>query len=574
MPLPRLPTLKEVFDNPQILLRYPPSVAQAVIDQLQSLDRSLTASASSASTPVEMAIRYPRYRWMDTRHLHYLGEEVASAVDRSGAIIVAMPPRHAKTHTCSIWTPFWYLIQHPEDQVFLVSYEADFARKWGIKVRSLIELHGVEFGLQINPKKAAGDDWELVSGGGMKTVGAGGGISGNPAKLLIVDDPIKNDEEARSEHVRETLWDWWETTVMQRIEPDTTVIVIGTRYHEDDLIGRLIKHSEAGDGHHFDQITLMAKAEANDPIGREVGEGLWTNHALGGGGTWGQEFYDKREAGVSSYTWNAVYQQRPSPPGGNMVDPSWWRFYRPHELPQSFDDELQSWDLSLDAEKKTDSYHAGLVMSRQGARIFLRDAFHKHCQAPEVISAIRGWNEIYRGAKRKLVERSIAGPFLIQTLHAEISGLIPWPPKGVRKGSKEACLNACIPDIQSGNVYLPLNADGTRPRWVQEFIEELRQFPRAPHDDYVDTFSQGMAYLLPGVRTAVGRDHAEALRRKPIETPAAEHTAALHSVLQRIANKKLDGMRRQQRHFDRSVIPFGRISTAPAAGSRRRSGMW
>lgn len=578
---PKLPSLHDVIADPTILERVPIAVAEALLEQLHRLENSLGNAGLVAPTPVDMALTNPKYQWMDTPHLHYLGDEIANVVDGNSAAIVTMPPRHAKSHTCSVWTPFWFLASRPEDQVLLISYGLDFARKWGVKVRGLVETYGKDYGLEIDPKKTAGDDWQLVTGGGMKTVGVGGGISGNPVKLLIADDLLKDYEEASSAVVRETTWDWWDTTVVQRIEPDTTTIVIGTRYHEDDVIGRMLQHSAAGDGIGFREITLRAKAELDDPLGRAPGEGLWTNHPLSSGGVWGQSFYDKREAAVSAYTWSAVYQQRPSPPGGNMVDPAWWRFYKPYELPR-LEQEAQSWDLALDSENKSDSYQCGLVGGRSGALVFLRDGYHEHSKiAPAnpgstektVIGAIRNWKARFPQARQKIVERSLAGPMLIQTMQHEVGGMIPWPMKGQRKPSKQANLDACTPEIRAGNVLLPLNGDGSKPRWVQEFIEELRQFPNSPHDDYVDAFSQLMQYLLPGVRNAVAHDHTQAKEYRPIVDAETAHRDALHSIIKKIGSRKIEYMKKIQKRQEGALIPFGRIPTGIAPGLNRMRSM-
>lgn len=593
----KLPTILNPDGSPGELLTDPAAVERAgrlpapliarLNEQLKRVLQAMGGADNVPADPVSLAISKPKYAWMDTPHIRYLGEEVAAVVERSGAIVVCMPPRHAKTHTCSIWTPFWYLAQFPEDQVFFLSYEANFARKWGAKVRNLVELYGEEFGLELNPKKTAGDDWELTSGGGMNTSGVGGGIGGKPAKLLIADDLLKNQDEANSADQREKVWDWWESTVLQRVEPDTTIILIGTRYHEDDIIGRVLAHSASGDGHRFDNITLRAKAEADDPLNRTIGEGLWTDHPHRGG-VWGQEFYDSREASVSPYVWQSVYQQRPSPPGGNIVDPEWWRFYRPSELPTSFDQELQTWDLSLDSLKKSDSYHCGGVLSRKDALVYVRDAFHEHCDINRVIATIVGWNRIYPGAKTKLVERSLAGPALVQTMRSHVSGMVAWPPKGRQKESKEACLDACVPDIRSGNVVLPLRADGSKPKWVEELIEELRTFPRAPHDDYVDMLAQGLNFLLPSARYAIDRAHEQAKAVTQPLTTAEAHVQLLHKLAGQLAEPKLGQLRRQGQQgrgmAPGQVLPFAQQqsksktveSLIASAGRRvtRSRGMW
>lgn len=598
MALPRLPTLREVLERPDILGELPAPIAAHIVAQLKQVFAAAVGSGKDFANPIEMAITHPRYRWMDTPHLHYIADEIASVIDRHGATVLTMPPRHAKSHTASVWTPFWFLARWPDQQVLLISYEATFARKWGLKVRQLVEVYGREYNLELNPRKTAADDWELITGGGMKCVGVGGGISGNPAKLLIGDDLIKDYEQAHSQIIRENTWNWWDNTAVQRVEPDTTVILIGTRYHEDDIIGRALQHAAEGDGLPFTEITLRAKAEEDDALGRPIGEGLWINHPKTSGGVWGQDYYDRREASVSAYTWSSVYQQRPSPPGGNRVDPGWWRFYRPSELPE-LEQEAQSWDLALDAIKKTDSFNCGLIGGRRGAMVFLRDAYHKHGRIAagvvgqaepgrardadtSVISTIRQWKRIYPGARTKLVERSLAGPLLISVYNQQVGGMIGWPPKGRQYGgNKETRLEACIPDIRAGNILLPLNPDGSKPKWVDEFIEEMRQFPNAPHDDYVDAFTQLLAFLLPGMFRSVDRDHIEA-KQQTVGTVDAQtaHTAALHALLHKLADKKVDPIRKLQKRRERfnglGDLGHGRLPTNLLSRLRsgRNRGLW
>jgi predicted phage terminase large subunit-like protein len=564
MPFATLPSIEDVLENPSLIYKLPAYYVADLMAQLRGMRKRVEGAINVPPTPVLMALQNPRYQWMDAPHLHYLGDKVADACEQSesvreSALMANMPPRHAKSNTLSVWTPFWYLAKHHERNVLLISHSDNKAREWGVKVRRLIEIYGAAYGLELNPKKMGGGDWELTSGGGMKSVGWEGSISGNPAKLLILDDVVKDDEDARSEVQRQKKWDWWEGTVIQRIEADTTVIVIGTRYHEDDLYGRLLKHSANGDGIPFTLVSLPAKAFSDDPLGRECGEGLWPTHA-----GWGQSFYDRREAAVSPYVWNSVYQQQPSAPGGEIVDPSWWKYYKPSERPKIFTGGAQSWDLSLDAEKKTDSYHAGLVAGRVDALVYLLDAFHKHCQSTEVVEQVLIWNEAHPYAQTKLVERAIAGPFMAQMLRLVVGGLYLWPPKGKKKGSKQAALEAAVPIIRSGNVLLPMNEDGTKPKWVQEFVEECRAFPRSPHDDYVDCISQMLNFMFPGVFEAkVSIKKAEEAARRAAEVPtlANQHRDKIHATLKRLMQPKVEAMRRAMKRGESVsavVVPFNK----------------
>ena len=578
--LPRLPSIEDLQSNPSLLEHLPIPQLRQVFERLRVATQSLGGADHVPANPVALAISHPKFSWMDSPHIRYLGERISSCVraskvgGQSRALLITMPPRHAKSHVASIWTPFWFLANYPEDHVILVAAEADNAAKWGERVRRLVELYGQEYGLVLNPKKVARNDWELTTGGGMKCFGVGGTISGNPAKLFVIDDAIKNDEQARSDYQRETMWEWWDSTAQQRIEPDTTTLVIGTRYHEDDLLGRMLKHSDLGDGLKFETVNFPAKAEAGDLLHRPLGEGLWINHQMPGGNTWGQDYYDRLERTRSPYVWNSVYQQRPSAPGGNLVDHSWWRFYRPSELPATFDQACQSWDLSLDAQKKTDSRHAGLVLYRVGALIYIRDGFREHCDINKVVTTIRAWSHLFPQARQKLIERATAGVALQQTLRREVAGVIAWPPKGRQKGSKEAELDATIPAIRSGNILLPCNPDGTRPVWVQAFIEELRQFPRGQYDDWVDSFSQGVNYLFPATTAALDRDHMEAGHHIDPKDSQQQHIDAIHARIRQLAEPKLKAMREFQNREQKQMIPFARGFDTGFVRRRGGSGMW
>ena len=251
-------------------------------------------------------------------------------------------------------------------------------------------------------------------------------------------------------------------------------------------------------------------------------------------------------------------------------------------MERHFDQELQSWDLALDSKKKTDSFMCGLVASRKDALVFIRDGFHEHCDINKVILTIRAWNRIYRGAKTKLIERVISGPAVVTMLQQTVTGMLAWPPKGKQKESKESCLHACVPDIRSGNVLLPLRADGTKPKWVVELVEELRTFPRSPHDDYVDAFSQAVNFLLPSARQDLDRAHEEAAATRPPLSPEARHREMLHALADKMARKKVEQLQSLQAGPGRrgQVIPFdtttfaGLLAASGGVPQRRGRGMW
>lgn len=567
MAAPKLPSLLELFkaEKPSDLVAGLPTPLVAKLYEQMKAVRDQLGGANVPPDPAAMAAKYAKWKVMDSRHLVFISEKIAEICDTGSAVYIATPPKHFKSSLCSGWLPVWFLAKFPEAHVLLVSYSATEARKWGFKARTLVETYGAEYGLYMNPKKLASDDWELTSGGGMVTIGVGSGLGGKQANLFIIDDAIGSMEDANSPVLRAKLWEWWESTAIQRIEPGTPVVCIGTRYSTDDLMGRMLQQSESGEGIHFDKVILPSLALADDPLGRALGEGLWLDNPRVG---YTQKFYDDRKRDISGYAFASVYQQNPIAAGGNMVDPEWWEYYTPSELPKDFDQVVQSWDLSLDSVKKSDSYHAGLVVARKGSLIFILDSFHKHCDINGVIDQILAWNRIYPEARQKLVERATSGVAVVQMLKSRVPGMLAWPPKGRQKGSKEACLDACIPDIRAHNIYLPKRPNGSREKWVDEFVMECMAFPRGAHDDWVDAFSQAVGFMLPAVRRVVAGETEDAMGQRPPLAPTEAHNQFLHATMNRLSARGLDQLK-QAAGDGRRVIAFSRAQRIGLGAARR-----
>ena len=260
--------------------------------------------------------------WQPAQHVLYLERLLVDAVEGRGAarLIVTLPPRHAKSTVVSHYLPAWYLSRWPERQIVLASYEARFASRWGRRAREVVER--MALGIRLRRDVTAADQWETLAGGGMTTAGVGGPITGYGAHLLVIDDPVKNAEEARSAVFREKVWDWWLSTASTRLEPGAVVVLLMTRWHEDDLAGRLIRAvREVDDDDREEQwavINLPAIACEDDPLGRAPGEALWPErfplHRL-----------ERRRERLGSYWWSALYQQSPIAEGGGAFQRQWFR---------------------------------------------------------------------------------------------------------------------------------------------------------------------------------------------------------------------------------------------------------
>jgi len=223
------------------------------------------------TSPARMAERLEQGRFQRFRHIQYLDSRIRDAVTRGSArIVISMPPRHGKSWLSSLYTPAWFLSLWPDRNVLLTSYEAGFAASWGRRVRNFMQEHGNTLKVGLAEDSMASDRWNTLEGGGMITAGIGGPITGRGGHLIIVDDPVKNWEEALSETQRQKAIDWFNSTLYTRAEPNASMIVLMTRWHQRDLAGYLLTE------HHdpWQEIRFPAIAEEGDLLEREIGQSL------------------------------------------------------------------------------------------------------------------------------------------------------------------------------------------------------------------------------------------------------------------------------------------------------------
>lgn len=397
------------------------------------------------------------------RHTELICEALQPIAEgESKRILIEMPPRHSKSMTVTETFPSFFIGKNPNKRVIASAYSDNLARKFGRMNRNkLAEFAPQLFSINIATEKSASNNWGIEgTRGGMIATGIGGSVTGEGADLLVIDDPVKNAEEANSDTMREKVWDEWESTLSTRLHKGGSVIVIMTRWHEDDLIGRLLERSP----HKWERLRLPAIAEDEDDLlQREEGEALCPE--LG----FDEEWAATKKIEVGSMVWASLFQQRPSPSDGNIFDRNWWHFYNkaPH-----FQEIIQSWDLAFKDANSSD-YVVGQVWGRKGADKYLLDQVRAKMDFPATVQAIRTLSKKWPRAKAKLIEDKANGPAVIASLKREISGLIAVNPEG----GKVVRAQAVTPDIEAGNVFLPVNET-----WMHDFIEECSSFPNAKHD--------------------------------------------------------------------------------------------
>ena len=413
-------------------------------------------------------------------------------------LIISMPPQEGKSQRASRRFPLWALTQNPDLRIAMASYESRIAERWGRTVRDDIKQNP-HLGLTIRDDVSAQREWQLEDhDGGMFATGVGGAMTGRPVDLLLIDDPIKGREQADSATIREKTWEWWTDTALSRLAPGAPVILILTRWHSDDLAGRLLAE------HDSDWTFLNIPAQADhkpehgetDVLGREPGEFMISAR----GRT--TEQWEDRKLRSGPKTWAALYQGRPSPEEGGIFPPAdqWSRYTQPiwteahdgtrrvpgihrgdHEL-------IQSWDLAFKDTRGSD-YVVGQVWLRVGAEAYLLDQTRARLNFTATVDAIKRMTARWPEATAKLIEDKANGPAVINHLRQTVAGLIPVEPEG----SKTARANAVSPFVFAGNIHLP---DSQLLPGVDDLLEEAKSFPNSPHDDTIDAMSQALSYLL------------------------------------------------------------------------------
>lgn len=449
----------------------------------------------------------PNYEvnWHHERLCDALDQLVDGDIKR---LMVFMPPRNGKSELGSRRFPAYLLGKDPNAQIIASSYSADLASRMNRDVQRIIDSEEYrelfpDVGLNGSSSRTIGkgsylrnsDIFEIVGHKGIyKSAGIGGGITGMGMTYGIIDDPFKNRKEAESKTVRDSVWDWYTSTFYTRLEKDARVLIILTRWHEDDLAGRLLKQAqEDPEAEQWEVINYPAIAEEpmdeSDP--REVGEALWPNK-------YNLDALTKIKKAVGSYEWSALYQQRPSPSEGNILNRGWWKYYK--VMPQRFDEVIQSWDCAFKDNDDSD-FVVGQVWGKIGADKYLLDQVKDRMDLPATIQAVRSLSAKWQRATAKLIEDKANGPAVIQMLKHEISGMIPVNPQG----GKIARAYAASPEVEAGNVYLP---DPSIAPWVHDFVEETAAFPNSANDDATDCFTQAI------IHWQTPRDYKHAVKPK------------------------------------------------------------
>jgi predicted phage terminase large subunit-like protein len=391
--------------------------------------------------------------------------------DELTRLMIFMPPRHGKSELASRRFPAWYLGKHPEREIISAGYGERFAEEFGREVRNIVA--GGDFARAFPNVALAADSqasgrWHTDRGGAYRAAGVGSGITGRGANLIVIDDPIKGHEEAESQIIRDKVWQWYLSDVYTRLENPNAVVIIQTRWHWDDLAGRLLNEESAGG----DRWTVI-----EHPAIAASGEALWPERyplerLIGPNG-------DKGIRGViGARNWSSLYQQRPTPDEGGYFERRWFKYY---DQPPEHLTRYGASDYAVTAEGGDYTVHIVVGVSPEDD-IYLLDLWREQTAADvwiETYLALVGKHQPHMWAAEKgVIEKSLA-PYIAKAqeergTYQALKGYASSADKPTRARSIQA-------RMANGKVYFPRSAP-----WLAGLESELLQFPAGVTDDQVD----------------------------------------------------------------------------------------
>jgi predicted phage terminase large subunit-like protein len=462
-------------------VQYNPADLQRLYAGLQmSLNRGEILERREARNSLLAFTQYTKRDFQTAVH-HKVVASHLEAVERGEIkrLMIWLPPRHSKSELASRRFPAWYLGRNPQNQVIAASYNADLAATFGRDVRNLVadERYRTVFpGVSLRQDSKAADRWNTTNGGAYISAGVGSGITGYGAHLGIIDDPFKDRKEASSLTVRDNVWDWYRSAFYTRLMPGAGIVMPLTRWHEDDLAGRLLAAQKKREGEEWVILNLPAIATGPDLLGRSEGEALWPEW-------YPLETLLKIRQTIGNYEWASLYQQSPETEEGNIFKRHWWEYYR--EVPPLYETVIQSWDTAFKEGEEND-YSVCTTWGMTRNAVHLMDRWKDRVDFPDLKKAFTALAMRHK-PHGILVEDKASGQSLIQELkRATIFPVIPFKPDG----NKVARAHAVTPLIESGRVFLPEWAS-----WVSDYVQCMSLFPSGAHDDDIDSTTAALLYL-------------------------------------------------------------------------------
>ena len=413
------------------------------------------------------------------QRLEKFSEQVANK--ESPRLMLFMPPRHGKSTLASVAFPAWHLGRHPHHEFISCSYSGSLAMSFSRKVRQLLRepvYKNVFEKSRLDKDSQSIESWQTTQGGGYVAAGVGGGITGKGANVLVIDDPVKNREDAESDNNRAATWDWYTSTAYTRLSPGGGILVILTRWHDDDLAGRLLKQAEDG-ADQWEVIRYPAIAEIDENF-RKQGESLHPER-------YNVDALEQIRKAIGPRDWSALYQQNPVSDEGDYFSRDMIRYYEYDEIDTAELNYYCAWDLAIGQRDRND-YSVGIVVGiDEYDHLYVVDVVRGKYDGFELVEQILDLYETWRpgivGIERGHIEMAL-GPFLQKRTRERGLSEAYFKDLKVGRRDKEARARAIQGRMQQGMVYFPKDAV-----WTGTMVAELLRFPNGTHDDQVDALA-------------------------------------------------------------------------------------
>ncbi len=447
-----------------------------------------------------------RGQWQTAKHLKYLISKLEAFVEdvengKSPRLIITMPPRHGKSEVTTKKFPAWVLGNHVDWEIIIASYSADLAEKFSRICRDTFESHEKVFDVKLSRNSSSVKEWGIDGYRGvLAATGVGGSATGKGAHIAIIDDPFKNREEANSHLKRERVWDWYKSTIRTRLAPGGGMIVIQTRWHDEDLAGKLMKAMKEEDGEEFELINLPAVAEVGDTLGRKVGEVLWPER-------FALDELMKIKKAIGRLEWASLYQQKPTIDGGSIMRRKDFRYFQMNDQYLEIIEEekvrkifvsdcmiFQTIDTAQKTGKVNDDTAIATWLVDKQANLYLLDMFLEKIEVPDQWQKIKElrirWNATFQACEDKssgigLIQQSKRDGLPLKVLKADTDKVTRSIPFSIMLESKKIFFNSRMTNLD-------------------KVEEQLLKFPNATNDDATDVCSYA-AIIVQSGRYGSGR---------------------------------------------------------------------
>jgi len=457
----------------------------------QEFSLSQLSDFPELKSPIVFAEYISNGKWKSAPHFELINSKLLQILDGgTNKMIVNLPPRHGKSELISFYFLVWYSFIYPYNNLIFVSYNQGIAKYFGNKVINLIEEKGSKYGVILNKRSKSGKEFVIDKYGGTYSfTGIGGTLTGKGANLIVIDDPIKNNQDAFSKTKRENLWDWYQSTLFTRLEPNSKLLLVMTRWHQDDICGRLLEKMEK-QPQSWDLLKLPILAKENDLLNRKSGQLLWEGRFEL------SEILERKET-LGDFWFSALYQQEPNISNGEIFKKQYFRYFEIEFIEEKkylilnkssinqrvikLDDckIFVTMDLAISTKTKADWTVLLVFAVTKDNDIMILDIIREKVEPIEHINLIQQCYNKYKpiliGIEKVQYQTSLIKEGL--KIGLPIMELIPNGEKWVRALPMGA-------RMQSEKVYFLNTA-----KWLASFEDELMSFPNGNHDDQVDAFS-------------------------------------------------------------------------------------